>query len=339
MTVGAALIPDPLSGDDFSKMDGMDSQERRGMITDDSWKLAGKADSLRLRARMMDAVRRFFLEQDFLEVETPLRIPAPAPESHIDAVVSGEWFLQPSPELCMKRLLAAGYPRIFQISKCFRQGERGDRHLPEFTMLEWYRAGTDYRMLMEDCEALISCVAGELGVGGAFLRQGGEIRLERPWERITVREAFRRYATMGADEAIRRDRFDDILTDEVEPRLGFSVPVFLYDYPVALASLARAKTGDPETAERFELYLAGIELANAFSELTDASEQRRRFREASEDRRQKGCPPYPMPEKFLSALGQMPPSAGIALGLDRLAMVLAGKSRIDDVVTFTPESL
>ena len=303
-------------------------REQQGMIVDDSWKLAGRADALRLRARMIRVIRRFFLDQDFLEVETPLRIPAPAPESHIDAVASGEWFLQPSPELCMKRLLAAGYPRIFQICKCFRAGERGDRHLPEFTMLEWYREGTDYRTLMDDCEALITLVARELGIDGIFSRQGREIRLGIPWERITVREAFRRYATMTAAEALRTDRFDEILACEVEPHLGMGSPVFLYEYPAELGALARVKEGDPGIAERFELYCAGLELANAFSELTDAEEQRRRFEEASRDRRLNGSSLYPMPERFLAALPQMSPSAGIALGVDRLAMLLADKSRL-----------
>jgi lysyl-tRNA synthetase class 2 len=309
------------------------------MTVDDSWKLTAKEDALRRRDRMIRAIRRFFQDQDFLEVETPIRIPAPAPESHIDAVASGEWFLQPSPELCMKRLLAASYPRIFQICKCFREGERGDRHLPEFTMIEWYREGTDYRTLMDDCEALITVVARELGFGGIFSRQGREIRLGIPWERITVREAFRRYATMTAAEALKTDRFDEIFACEVEPHLGVESPVFLYEYPVELGALARAKEKDPGIAERFELYCAGLELANAFSELTDAGEQRRRFEEASRVRRRNGSSLYPMPERFLAALPQMSPSAGIALGVDRLAMLLADKARIDEVVAFTPESL
>jgi lysyl-tRNA synthetase class 2 len=243
-------------------------------MMDDSWKLAGRADALRLRARMVQAIRCFFLENDFLEVETPLRIPAPAPELHINPVSSEDWFLQTSPELCMKRLLAAGYPRIFQICKCFRAGERGNLHLPEFTMLEWYRAETDYRTLMEECEALIPFVARELGFDNTFSWQGHKIDLGTPWERITVREAFSRYAATSADEALKTDRFDEILACEVEPCLGLERPVFLYDYPAELGALARLKPGDPDIAERFELYCAGLELANAFSELTDAGEQR-----------------------------------------------------------------
>lgn len=309
------------------------------MIEDDSWRLAVRSDALWLRARMMQAMRRFFLDRDFLEIETPLRIPAPAPELHIDAVASGAWFLHTSPELCMKRLLAAGYSRIFQICKCFRAGERGDRHLPEFTMLEWYRAGADYRTLMDDCEALISTVAREVGLDGVVSRQGRRIGLEAPWERITVRDAFARYATISAAEALRTDCFNELLACEVEPHLGMDHPVFLYDYPVEEGALARVKEGDPGIAERFELYIAGLELANAFSELTDAVEQRRRFEEASRDRRRNGSPVCPMPERFLQALPRMSPSAGIALGVDRLVMLLADKSRIDDVVAFTPESL
>ena len=309
------------------------------MSAGDSWNLARRADALLLRARMTRAIRRFFQERDFLEVETPLRIPAPAPESHIDAVASGEWFLHTSPELCMKRLLAAGFPRIFQLCKCFRAGERGDRHLPEFTILEWYRGGTDYLTLMDDCEALVREAAADLGSGSTLLWQGRAIRLDGPWERITVREAFARYTTTTAAEALRTDRFDEILTAEVEPRLGAGRPVFLYEYPAELGALARVKEGDPGIAERFELYIAGMEMANAFSELTDPLEQRRRFAAADRDRRRSGKLPYPMPEPFLSALPQMPPSAGIALGVDRLAMLFADKRRIDEVVAFTPESL
>jgi lysyl-tRNA synthetase class 2 len=306
---------------------------------DADWRLAGKAEVLRIRAAMIRSIRRFFLEQGFLDCETPLRIPAPAPESHIDAVGSGDWFLQTSPELCMKRLLAAGYPKIFQICKCFRAGERGAFHLPEFTMLEWYRAGTDYRTLMDDCEELIVHVAGDLGLGGAVSWQGKKIALRPPWERITVREAFARYAGLGVEEALRRDCFDETMVCAVEPHLGMERPVFLREYPAELGALARVNAENPEVAERFELYIAGLELANAFSELTDAAEQRRRFEKASRDRRLKNRTAYSLPERFLAALSRMPPSAGIALGIDRLAMILTDQATIDAVVAFTPESL
>jgi lysyl-tRNA synthetase class 2 len=308
-------------------------------VVEEDWKLPCKMDALRFRAAMTRAIRRFFLDQDFLEVETPTRIPAPTPESHIEPIASGEWFLQTSPELCMKRLLAAGYPKIFQICKCFRAGERGAHHLPEFTMLEWYRAETDYRTLMDDCEILIARIAEELGLGDSVSWQGGRIYLSPPWERITVREAFVRYAGLTVEEALLSDRFDEIMVCAIEPHLGIERPVFLYDYPAMLGALARLKSDDQEVAERFELYIAGLELANAFSELTDPLEQRRRFDEVSRDRCKKSCPVYPLPERFLESLSRMPPSAGIALGMDRLAMILADQKIIDDVVAFTPESL
>ncbi len=308
-------------------------------ISEEDWKLTGKAGVLRIRAAMIQSIRRFFLDQGFLECETPLRIPAPAPEPHIDAIASDEWFLQTSPELCMKRILAAGYPKIFQICKCFRAGERGAFHLPEFTMLEWYRTGADYRTLMDDCESLTARVAGELGLGGAVSWQGKRIALLPPWERITVREAFTRYAGLSVEEALRRDCFDETMVSAIEPHLGMERPVFLYEYPTELGALARVNAENPEVAERFELYIAGLELANAFSELTDVEEQRRRFEKASRDRRLKNCPAYPLPERFLESLSRMPPSAGIALGIDRLAMIIADQATIDTVVAFTPESL
>jgi len=306
---------------------------------DEGWRLLAKEDALKLRARMIRAIRRFFLERDFLETETPCRIPAPAPEAHIEAVASGEWFLHTSPELCMKRLLAAGYPKIFQICRCFRGGERGDRHLPEFTLLEWYRRGADYLVLMNDCEALIGAVAGELGLTAGIPRRDGPLVLLPPWERLTVREAFARHAPLTLSQALGSDRFEEMMACCIEPNLGVERPVFLYEYPAELGALARIKEGDPEVAERFELYIGGMEIANAFSELTDAREQQRRFEAAGRDRLKRGVAVYPMPEPFLEALPQMPPCAGIALGVDRLTMLLAGKDRIDDVVAFTPESL
>lgn len=308
-------------------------------MDDRDWRLAAKEDRLRLRAAVLAAIRRFFAENAFVEVETPVRIPAPAPEAHIDAVPSEEWFLQTSPELCMKRLLAAGYPRIYQICRCFRAGERGGRHLPEFTLLEWYRADADYGVLMEDCERLVAAAAAAAGREGWFSWQGRRIDLAPPWERLTVRAAFQRYAGGSADEELAAGRFDETLALKIEPQLGAMQPLFLTEYPAPLAALARLKAADPSSAERFELYIAGLELANAFSELTDAAEQRRRFAEAEAERRRHGLTPYPTPEPFLAALPRMPPAAGIALGIDRLVMLLTDSPRIDDVVAFPPESL
>ena len=157
---------------------------------DDHFYLARKSQALQLRAKLIQSIRHFFIHHDFLEVETPLRIPSPAPEEHIEAIPSGNWFLQTSPELCMKRLLAAGYPRIFQICKCFRAAERGSRHLPEFTMLEWYVAGFDYHQLMDQCEAMLIAGLKDMGYDQHIIWQNKKINLASPWERITVADAF-----------------------------------------------------------------------------------------------------------------------------------------------------
>jgi lysyl-tRNA synthetase class 2 len=306
---------------------------------DESRKLSGRKDALTTRAEMIQAIRRFFTDRDYLEIETPLRVPTLAPESHIDAIPSDGWFLHTSPELCMKRLLAAGFHRIFQISHCFRKGERGRLHVDEFTLLEWYRAGIDYLDLMDECEDLFIFVAGELGFGKTIKYQGRKIDLTKPWERISVREAFEKYSSLSPEKAIEKGLFDEIMVAEIEPHLGKNKPTFLYDYPLSLGSLAREKKKDPSVAERFEIYMAGLELANAFSELTDTEEQRKRFQKEDEFRRSSGKTAYPVPEKFLDALSRMPESSGIALGVDRLAMIFTGSASIDEVVAFTPEDL
>jgi lysyl-tRNA synthetase class 2 len=288
---------------------------------------------------LVQAIRHFFTEKNYLEVETPYLIPAPAPELHIDAIRAGEGFLHTSPELCMKRLLAAGYPRIFQTCKCFRQGERGSRHLPEFTLLEWYRAETNYLDLMEECEEMVAFVLEELGLTPVLEFQGRTLDLQRPWHRMTVHEAFERYASTSLERAMESRRFDEILAFEIEPSLGFPKPVFLYQYPSSLAALARLSKEAPGYGERFELYVAGVELANAFSELTDPVEQRERFEQELARRKERGKAVYPMPEKFLRTLPFMPESAGIALGVDRLVMLLSNQKEIDPVVCFTPEEI
>jgi len=290
---------------------------------------------LKERAVLIQTTRSFFIDQGFLEVETPIRIPAPAPEAHIEAEPSGDWYLQTSPELAMKRLLAAGCSRIFQICKCFRRHERGNRHLPEMTLLEWYRAEADYRDLMADCEGLLLALAtdGGLHLGGRY------IDLTPPWPRLSLHAAFLRYAPVSLDQALAEDRFEEILVQDIEPHLGQDTPVFLCDYPAAQASLARLHPDNPALAERFELYINGLELANGFSELTDAAEQRQRFEGEREIINALGRQPGPMPEPFLSDLAHMPPAAGIALGIDRLVMLCTGASSIDQVVAFTPEGL
>jgi lysyl-tRNA synthetase class 2 len=304
-----------------------------------NWRLASRKKALQTRAAVLQAIRVFFLRRGYLEVETPQRIPAPAPEAHIDAVPSDGWFLHTSPELCMKRLLAAGYPRIFQLCHCWREGERGTRHVPEFTMLEWYRAGAEYGGLMDETEALIESVARHLGRRGRLRYGERKISLTRPWPRIAVGEAFARYAHTAVADALAQGLFDEIMVRAIEPQLGLDKPTFLYDYPAERGSLARLRADDPSVAERFELYVAGLELANGFSELNDAKEQRARFLHEEAYRRSVGKRPYPLADKFLNELRDMPAAAGIALGVDRLVMLFVDTATIDDVLAFPPEEL
>jgi lysyl-tRNA synthetase class 2 len=313
--------------------------ESKNRAVEKNWALSRRKKALQQRGQILQAIRKVFIEQGYLEVETPQRIPAPAPESHIDAIASGPWFLQPSPELCMKRMLASGYEKIFQICRCWRDRERGSQHIPEFTLLEWYRAGCDYRSLMEEVEELIRTVAAAIDSGKKILFRNQEIDLTGPWERVSVKEAFERYTQASMTEALERKLFDEIMVKDIEPNLGLKKPTFICDYPAERGSLARLKEDDPSVAERFELYIGGLELANGFSELTDPEEQRRRFNEENETRRLLAKPLYSMPEKFLRELKHMPPSAGIALGVDRLVMVFLNAPSIDEVVAFTPEEL
>jgi elongation factor P--(R)-beta-lysine ligase len=304
-----------------------------------NWKLARKAPRLAARAEIIRKIREFFSNRGYLETDTPVLIPAPAPESHIDAVKAGNLYLQTSPELCMKRLLAAGYPKVFQICRCWRDGERGSRHLPEFTMLEWYRSNSDYTDLMSEVAELLRHVAGSAATSGTARYRGFEVDFNSGCEMITVRDAFTGYTGTTMEKALEEDNFDLLMAEAIEPRLGTRRPTIIYDYPAEKAALSRLKNSDPSVAERFELYLAGMEIANAFSELADPEAQRERFLKEIAYRKMAGYPVYPMPEPFLAELGEMPPSAGIALGIDRLVMFLTGSETIDEVVAFTPEEL
>ncbi len=295
--------------------------------------------NLKLRARVLQTARAFFIKKDFLEVETPCRIPAPAPEIYVDAEISGNWFLQTSPELCMKRLLAAGYPRIFQICKCFRKNERGNRHLPELTMLEWYVSETDYSDMMDQTEDLVSFVAENIGCRNPLVFQEDKIDLKKPFIRMSVADAFNKFASIPLEKALMQNLFDELMAFEIEPNLGRKKAAFLYDYPASFASLACLKTDNPSLAQRFELYIAGLELCNGFTELTDHDEQRKRFEKEQNIRRKSGKTIYPMPDNFLESLKFMPAASGNALGIDRLVMLFADTTKIDDVVAFTPEEL
>lgn len=297
--------------------------------------------NLSLRARAIRAMRAFFNDLGFLEVETPNRIPAPAPEANIDPQASGEAYLHTSPELCMKRLLAAGYQQIYQLTRCHRKGERGHRHLPEFTLLEWYAAQMDYVAMMAQTEALVHAVAAACLSETPYRLpyQGESIDLTLPWERLTVEEAFQRYAPLSMAEALAQDRFDEVIGLTIEPQLGLRKPVFLCDYPIECGALAQVKADTPHLVERFELYISGVELCNAFGELIDPAEQRRRFNAEQKLRLTTGKSVAPLPEHFLNALTHMPPAAGNALGVDRLVMLLADTTDIADVTAFTPEEL
>jgi lysyl-tRNA synthetase class 2 len=251
----------------------------------------------------------------------------------------------------MKRLLAAGMPRIFQLARVFRNGEVSRTHNPEFTMLELYRAGTDYAGVMADLERLVEACARALSPDGRprAARGGRELDLAAPFERLTVEEAFRRHAGIdlracGGDAARLAEAgppgeaFDDVffrvMLDAVEPRIGLDRPTYLVDWPASMAALSRVKRDDPAVAERFELYAGGLELANGFTELTDAAEQRRRFVDEQEQRRRLGHRVYPLDEPFLEALGRMPDAGGVAVGFDRLLMLLTGAEAIEEVLLF-----
>ncbi len=297
---------------------------------------------------MIREVRRWFYENGFVEVETPVLVRAPAPEPSIETFripsagisdsmpgMRHDLFLIPSPELAMKRLLARGMDRIFQITHVFRREERGPLHLPEFTLLEWYRTGCDYRALMDDCESLLAATARVVGNEWQVpLPHGGTCSIIPPFHRISVSSAFETYAGWVPGPAPDPDRFDMDMVERVEPGLPHDRPVFLMDYPASMASLARLKPDNPEVAERVELYAGGMELANGFSELNDPEEQARRFEADMEKRRELGLQTYPMPEDFLRDLAHMPDAAGMAMGLDRLLMFLFGVRDIGEVVAF-----
>jgi lysyl-tRNA synthetase class 2 len=213
------------------------------------------------------------------------------------------------------------------------------RHLPEFTLLEWYCAGMDYRGMMAQTERLVLHAAEALGCGAVIAAGGRPVDLTPPWPRLAVAQAFQAATGTTVERALADGRFDEGMALAVEPALDPTRPVFLVDYPAACGALARLKPDDPTRAERFELFIGGLELCNAFSELTDPAEQRRRFLAEGAARTRDGRPPYPLPEPFLRDLAAMPPAAGNALGVDRLAMLLLGAERIDEVVAFTPEEL
>jgi len=317
---------------------------------------AEKLRAVRGRVKLNDAIRDYFRGAGFDEVESPLLVPAPGMEPHIQAFeapyvpdLGGRpctLYLHTSPEYAMKRLLAEGAGPIFQVCKVFRNGEVSRTHNPEFTLLEFYRPQADYHAIMADLERALALADERFGADGFFARL--------PYERLTVRDAVLRET--GIDLRIHADAgslaraaralgvritaedfdsvFFQLFLEKVEPRLGMERPTFLIEYPASMASLARLKPSDPSVAERVELYAHGLELANGFSELTDAAEQRARLVEEQQLRKTLGRVVYPLDERFLEAVGKMPPSAGIAVGLDRVLMLLLGVAQIEQVLLF-----
>lgn len=331
---------------------------------------ADRRPALLGRGRIKAALRRWFEARDFTEVEAAILQLSPGNETHLhafgtrlidNAAEPHPYYLHTSPEFAAKKLLAAGETRIFDFARVFRNRERTALHHPEFTMLEWYRVGEDYDALMQDCAALMAEAARAAGV--ATLRwRGIEADPFAEPERLTLQEAFRRHAgidllrTVTADQEVDRgglaadaieagirvtdddtwsDIFSRILSERVEPHLGRGRATILCEYPISEAALARPKPGDPRVAERFELYACGVELANAFGELTDPAEQRRRFEADMDEKERIYGERYPVDEDFLEALALMPAASGIALGFDRLVMLCVGARRIEDVL-WTP---
>jgi elongation factor P--(R)-beta-lysine ligase len=330
-------------------------------------RLASRLPALTARAQILRATRAYFEAQGFLEVETPLRVPSPGQEVHLTAFAAEDGrYLITSPEYHMKRLVAGGAGRIFQLTRAFRAGERGPQHQPEFTIVEWYRAGEPLEAIAADCEALLRAAAQAVGrypllpVPAARAGFGPTIAVDQPFERATIRALIARHAgfELAGDESAPAlaaraaaagiatgqatawdDLFFQIFLDRVEPQLGRARPTFVFDWPAPLAALARRKPDDPRLCDRFELYAGGLELANAFGELTEPDEQRARFVAESAVRRALGKAVYPVDERLLGALSHMPETSGVALGFDRLVMLALGATDIREVIAFADDEI
>jgi elongation factor P--(R)-beta-lysine ligase len=336
------------------------------------WSPARHADLrpfLAARSAITRAVRAWFDEQGFVEVETGILQASPGNETHLHAPQTeldrgdgsrATRYLRTSPEFACKKLLAAGEQKIFELARVFRDRERGDLHLPEFTMLEWYRANEGYDAVMADSVVVIAHAAQATGIGRFSFRGRDADPFAEP-ELLTVAAAFERFAGIdllgtisagignrdrlaaAASERVRiteddtwSDIFSKVLVEHVEPNLGQGRVTVLFEYPAPEAALARTKPSDPRVAERFEIYACGVELANGFGELTDAEEQRHRFTQAMDEKQRRYGERYPIDEDFLRAVAQMPQASGVALGFDRLVMLAAGAVRIDQVMWTPP---
>ncbi|MGE0287754.1 MAG: EF-P lysine aminoacylase EpmA [Bradyrhizobium sp.] len=330
---------------------------------------ADRRPFLLARLEIMRAIRAWFDRQGFVEVETGILQVSPGNETHLHAprteLVSADGnrvsrYLRTSPEFACKKLLAAGEQRIFEFARVFRDRERGDLHLPEFTMLEWYRANTGYEAIMGDTIAVIAKSAQTTGISSFSFRGRTCDPFAEP-ERLTVASAFDRFAGIDllatirggegdrpalaaaakdrvriADDDTWSDIFSKVLVEHVEPQLGQGRLTLLLEYPAPEAALARTKPADPRVAERFEVYACGVELANGFGELTDATEQRHRFTLSMDEKERRYGERYPLDDEFLAAVARMPEASGVALGFDRLVMLASGALRIDQVVWTPP---
>lgn len=336
------------------------------------WSASRHADRkpfLMARAAITRALRAWFDEQGFAEVETGILQVSPGNETHLHAprteLIRSDGshatrYLRTSPEFAAKKLLAAGENKIFEFARVFRDRERGDLHLPEFTMLEWYRANASYDAIMADTIVVIAHAAQATGIGKFSFRGKTADPFAEP-ELLTVAAAFQQFAGIDllatiidgegdraalATAAVARvriaeddtwsDIFSKVLVEHIEPHLGQGRLTVLFEYPTPEAALARAKASDPRVAERFEVYACGVELANGFGELTDAAEQRRRFASAMDEKARRYGERYPLDEEFLDAVAAMPEASGVALGFDRLVMLAAGALRVDQVVWTPP---
>jgi lysyl-tRNA synthetase class 2 len=302
--------------------------------------LDGAGARLSARSIALRAVRRYFEAAAFIEVETPVRVASPGLDAHVDAIRAEDGFLITSPELHMKRLLVGGLPRVYQLARVSRAKEHGDLHEPEFTMLEWYRAFSSMEAVIQDTEQIVAQVVNELAGRPVARSPGGEaIDVSPPFRRITMRDAFREHAAVADAAELAKQRPDDyfrIFVESVEPALARAPSaIVLTEFPITEAALARPCSHDETVAERFEVYVGGVELCNGFGELTDPTEQRRRFEAELERRRESGAPEHPIDERFLAALEEgLPPSGGNALGFDRLVMLALGARRVADVMAF-----
>lgn len=308
--------------------------KRTAPVPEPFWSRDRHADRrpfLKARAKMLGAVRAWFLDQGFTEVEPALLTHAPGAETHIDAFEVGERYLHTSPEFAMKKLLAAGEQRIFYIGKCWRRGEEGPLHASEFTMIEWYRAGSGYQRAQADCIDIVRAVVHAIEAD-ALRWKDTSCDPFADWKETSVHAAFENCGIAVPDDS---DAFSAALTRHVEPTLGRDRLTIMNLYPIREAALARPSPGDPRLAERFELYACGVELANGFSELTDPVEQRVRLVAAMDEKEKRYGKRWPIDEDFLAALAHMPPSAGVAMGFDRLVMLATGARHINDVL-WTP---